>query len=669
MFTSILIANRGEIACRIIRTCRRLGIRTVAVYSDADRCARHVREADEAQRIGPAESSASYLNAHAILEAAQRAGAQAVHPGYGFLSEKITLAQMCLDAGIAWVGPRPQVIAQMGSKIESKLLAQRAGVSTVPGYHGDRSEPDYLLARAREIGWPILIKASAGGGGKGMRKVESEAQFLPMLEEARKEALRSFGDDRVLLEKLITRPRHLEVQLLGDRHGGLIHLHERECSVQRNYQKVIEEAPAAFLDAEVRLRLHENALKLGREIGYDSAGTVEFVLDEGTHEPYFLEMNTRLQVEHPVTELVTGLDLVELQIRAALGERLGLTQDQVNVSGHAIEARVNCEDAANGYRPQIGCITGYEEPALAGVRIDSGVESGSEVTPYYDSMIAKVIGFAPTREAAARQLISGLGALRIEGVGTNQRFLQDIVAHRDFHERPLTTHFLAQAFPDGWHLPQVWMEDAIAAVLFHHLCPALEAAACSGNPWGAHDGFRLVGRSAHAASTWTVKEASQEPLQLTLLRDGTHWLLGLADREPIMLQINQALDGGIVVKRDARSSRFLVSEDSGFTVVSCGGQRVPLTVLTRLEALARSAEAVTDTQGEVRANMPGLVTIVHVQPGQRVQAGDLVAVMDSMKLLYSYEAAISGEVTAVGCKIGDTVSNGQLLVEITPYTN
>lgn len=685
MFSSLLIANRGEIACRIIRTCRRLGIRSVAVYSDADRHARHVREADATVHIGPAEAAGSYLNPQALIAAAKASGAQAVHPGYGFLSEKTVLAQRCAQEGLVWVGPRADVIRLMGSKIESKIIAQRAGVPTVPGYHGESQDAPTLLARADEIGWPVLIKASAGGGGKGMRRINQASDFIPMLDEARREAQRAFGDDRILVEKLIANPRHLEVQVLGDQHGHLIHLHERECSVQRHYQKVIEEAPAAFLSDQVREALHRRALQLGHEIQYDSVGTVEFVLDEGTDEPYFLEMNTRLQVEHPVTEWITGLDLVELQLRVAAGEALPLTQDDIAVCGHAIEARVNCEDAAHGYRPQVGHVTRVHEPTMEGVRIDCGIHQGSDITPHYDSMMAKVIGHGPHREAAARHLLAGLREFQIEGVGTNQCFLQDIIEHPYFHGQALTTHFLSRVFPQGWSMPREWQEDALAAALYQGLSQAQALAQAAGDPWGASHGFRLVGRHRHAPTAWRVEGWSEAPIDVSLGRHGTHWQLSYEGGVPVSVQLSgsggshsQATDLWVTVTRphdtvhSGGARKFQVITEtpqrpSPRSVTVCAdGQRWTLQIQSRLEAMAAAASGQERAQGEIRANMPGLVTTVNVTAGQRVRAGEVVAVLDSMKLLYSYESPIDGEVSTVVCKVGDTVSGGQLMVEVTP---
>jgi len=408
VFESVLIANRGEIAVRIIRTCRRLGIRAIAVHSEADRDALHVRLADAAYAIGPAESARSYLDAGAIVAAARRAGAAAIHPGYGFLAESEALIAACEDAGIAFVGPHREAIRAMGSKIAAKAIAVQAGVPVVPGYHRDDQRDATLIAAAERIGFPLLIKASAGGGGRGMRSVAGAEEFPAALAQARAEALAGFGDDRVLLEKLVAAPRHLEVQLAGDRHGNLVHLFERECSIQRNHQKIVEEAPAAFLSAAQRAALYRHALALGRAIGYDSLGTVEFLLDHDSGELYFLEMNTRLQVEHPVTEYVTGLDLVEWQLRSAAGEPLPRAQEQIACTGWAMEARLNAEDPAQGYRPATGRIERYREPAGAGVRIDSGVGEGASIGPHYDSLLAKVIAGGDDREQARRRLLAAL---------------------------------------------------------------------------------------------------------------------------------------------------------------------------------------------------------------------------------------------------------------------
>src|SRR6201996_4264604 len=420
---SVLIANRGEIAVRVMRTCARLGIRTIAVYSDADAQAPHVKAADEAIRIGPPPARASYLDIDAILTAAKQAGADAIHPGYGFLSENANFVKRCEAAGLIFVGPSARAVEQMGSKIESKRIAEAAGVPTVPGYHGDDQSEATLAREANRIGFPVLIHAAAGGGGRGMRRVDAAAEFKPALVAAKAEAEAAFGDSSVLLEKFVLNPRHLEVQLFGDRTGNLVHLFERDCSVQRNNQKLLEEAPAPNLPANVRAELFDAALKLGRTIDYDSAGTVEFIMDRDSDAPYFLEMNTRLQVEHPVTEFITGIDLVEWQLLAAAGEKLPLTQEQIRARGHAIEARITAERADLGFQPATGTLSVVDAPR--GVRFDSGVETGSEVSLYYDSMLAKLIAHGTDRAAALARLTKGLSELTLLGIPTIQPFLRD----------------------------------------------------------------------------------------------------------------------------------------------------------------------------------------------------------------------------------------------------
>ena len=494
MFESVLIANRGEIACRIIRTCRRLGIRTIAVYSAADAGALHVAMADESHPIGPAEAANSYLRPELIIAAALAHRASAIHPGYGFLSERVELAELCVANGIVWVGPSPRCIAAMGSKIEAKRLAASYGVPSVPGYHGEDQSPERLRAEADAVGYPVLIKASAGGGGRGMRRVDAAERFGEELATAKAEAMAAFGDDRVLLERLIARPRHLEVQLAGDKHGHVIHLFERDCSIQRNYQKLVEETPAPHLPDDVRQKLLDAAVRLGSAIGYDSLGTAEFILEAEESEPYFLEMNTRLQVEHPVTEAVTGIDLVELQLRIAAGEPLPIGQDEVVARGAAIELRINAEDPAAGFRPQLGTIARYAAPEGPGLRVDSGVREGSAVTPYYDSLLLKLIAHAPTREAAVARLDAGLRQLVVLGVGTTQGFLRDVVRHPAF-SGVLTTRFIAAAFGDGWSPapPSDGLLGAVAIAAARHAAAGIETAAPG--PWGTLTGFRVGARA------------------------------------------------------------------------------------------------------------------------------------------------------------------------------
>ncbi len=682
MFESLLIANRGEIACRIIRTARRLGLRTIAVYSDADASARHVREADVAMRIGPADATRSYLDAEAIVQAALAAGAGAVHPGYGFLSESTQLVRRCTGHGIAWVGPRAEVIERMGSKIESKRIAAQAGVPCVPGYHGDSQEPKLLLEQARAIGVPLLIKASAGGGGKGMRRVDDLADFTAQLDLARREAMRAFGDDRVLIEKLIERPRHLEVQLAGDRHGHLVHLFERECSIQRHYQKVIEEAPAPRLPPLVRERLFTAALKLGREIGYDSLGTVEFVLAEGAETPYFLEMNTRLQVEHPVTETVTGLDLVEWQIRIAAGEALPLAQEDIAASGWAVEARINCEDPSQGHRPEFGTVGRYVEPALPGLRVDSGIATGSVVSPHYDSMVAKLIGHGPTRAQAVDRLRDGLAAFEAAGIGTNQSLLRAIVDHPLFRGGRLTTGFLGEAFPAGWHDDPAALRGARIAAALYALRAREGRAGDPQDPWQRASGWRFMAAAGRRAAMRVRVALDDEELALSIERDdavqganaapgeaqgGGSYLVRVAEGAAEPVRASWLGDDVVLLAPgQGPARRFVVAREGDVTVVNHLGTRWRLRLLSEVRALARAAAQGAAQGDEIRSEMPGAVTEIHVAPGDAVAAGDVLVVMEAMKLIFPLVAARAGTVAAVPCRPGDVVPRGQTLVQLEP---
>jgi propionyl-CoA carboxylase alpha chain len=454
LFEKILIANRGEIACRVIRSCRRLGISTVAIYSDADRSALHVQLADEAYPVGPAPSAQSYLNVERILEVIATSRAQAVHPGYGFLSENAEFARRLEQAAVVFIGPPHGAVRAMGDKIESKKLAVKAGVSTVPGYVGIIDTPEVAVGIAEDIGFPVMIKATAGGGGKGMRVVHQASEMAEGFRAAASEARSSFGDDRVFVEKCITRPRHIEIQVLGDRQGNIVYLGERECSIQRRHQKVIEEAPSLFLTPEVRRAMGEQAVALARAVDYHSVGTVEFIVDQKRNF-YFLEMNTRLQVEHPVTELVTGVDLVEQMIRIAAGEPLEFSQADVTLTGWAIEARVYAEDARRGFLPSIGRLTDYREPVGPGIRVDSGAYDGGEISVYYDPMIAKLIAYGEDRAQATQRLLDALDGYDIRGVTTNLDFLSSLLAHPRFEKGDISTSFIAEEYPDGYADPPV----------------------------------------------------------------------------------------------------------------------------------------------------------------------------------------------------------------------
>ena len=669
MFESVLIANRGEIACRIASTCRRLGIRSIAVYSDADAGARHVREADSAVRIGPPDATRSYLDADAIIAAALASGASAIHPGYGFLSESTRLVERCNDNGIVWIGPRAEVIEKMGSKIESKRIAARVGVPCVPGYHGDNQEPQHLLAQAHEIGVPLLIKASAGGGGKGMRRVDDLAEFVTLLGLAKQEALRAFGDERVLIEKLILRPRHLEVQLAGDQHGNLVHLYERECSIQRNYQKVIEEAPAPRLPVAVRTQLLDAAVKLGREIGYDSLGTVEFVLGEGAETPYFLEMNTRLQVEHPVTETVTGLDLVEWQIRIALGEPLPLEQTAIAVTGWAIEARINCEDPARGHRPELGTVGRYVEPSGAGMRTDSGIAGGSEIPSQYDSMVAKLIGFGATRAAAVDRLRDALVGFEAAGIGTNQSLLRAIVDHPMFRAGRLTTGFLGEAFAGGWTGDVSALRDArIAAALFAlRTSAAISDAGSAPDYWQRQSGYRFMAAAGRRAEARLRVDLEGETVALAIARDGDAWQVRLTDEAPLRVRAEwPAADQLVLTPAHGTPRRFTIGPDHDITVVNHLGMRWRFQVISEVRALARVAAREGTQASEVISEMPGAITTIHVMAGDAVESGQVLVVMEAMKLIFELAAPRAGTVAAVRCEVGEIVPRGQTLVQLEP---
>ncbi|MCC6297351.1 MAG: ATP-grasp domain-containing protein [Pseudomonadales bacterium] len=660
MFESVLIANRGEIAVRIIRTCRRLGIRAIAVYSAADRDALHVRLADAAYAIGPAESARSYLDAGAIVAAARRAGAEAIHPGYGFLSESEALIAACEDAGIAFVGPHREAIRAMGSKIAAKAIAVAAGVPVVPGYHEEDQSDAALIAAAERIGFPLLIKASAGGGGRGMRAVTRSEEFPAALALARAEALAGFGDDRILLEKLVAAPRHIEVQLAGDRRGNLVHLFERECSIQRNHQKVIEEAPAAFLSAAQRAALHRHALALGRAIGYDSLGTVEFLLDDDSGELYFLEMNTRLQVEHPVTEYVTGLDLVEWQLRSAAGEPLPLAQEQIQCTGWAIEARINAEDPAQNYLPGTGAIEHYAAPTGPELRIDSGVAAGSVITPHYDSLLAKAITGGTDREQARRRLLGALEDFTIVGPVTNLGLLRDIMRLPEFTAAPLTTGFLARHFPGGWQAPAVPADVPMLAALA--LAVLGEAEYDTASPWQTLGAFRLLetadlpGIAYHRLAT-----ADGECHEIQIAGRAGRYRVGCGERH--FTAAAQRLDGDTLAVEIDGCREHLALRRSGERLVLRRGTGVHE---LRIPNPHSAAAAAGSGDHRITATLPGRVAEIRCAPGDRVGVGDVLVVLDSMKLLQSLTAACDGVVRELFCAPDDSVEGGALLVELEP---
>jgi 3-methylcrotonyl-CoA carboxylase alpha subunit len=658
---SALIANRGEIAVRIMRTCRRLGIRTIAVYSDADRDALHVRTADEAVRIGPAPARDSYLRADAILDAARRSGAEAIHPGYGFLSEKPVLPLLCAEAGIVFVGPLTDCIEAMGSKIGAKAVAAKAGVPSVPGYAGADQSTERLLHEARAIGLPVMVKASAGGGGKGMRRVLAEADLLPALDLARREAEAAFGDPSLLLERLVLRPRHLEVQVAGDRHGNVVHLFERDCSVQRNNQKVLEEAPAPNLDPRIRERLLQRGVALAEAIAYDNLGTVEFILEEGGDEPWFLEMNTRLQVEHPVTELITGLDLVEWQIRIASGERLPLLQDGIAASGHAIEARVTAERVDLDFRPDAGRILAVREPA--GLRIDSGVAPGSEVTLFYDSLLAKAVAHGATREGARATLEAGLRDFVVLGPETTLAFLADAVAHPAFVAGAATTSFIADAFPEGWRPARRYgrLARAIAAVLKAEGGARGPSRLDPSSPWARLLGFRVLAPAGGLAEARLSVEENGTISSATVLARPGGWLVRSGEQET---ELTVARSGDRVeVASEGRTLQGHAALSGDDVRIHLSGEAYAFTVRLKVEA-ASSDKGSGRGKGSVLAPMPGVVAEVRVRQGETVEAGQVLVVLESMKLFVSLKAEIDGTVTRVECRPNETVAAGRRLVTI-----
>ena len=624
----LLVANRGEIASRVFATARRLDWRTVAVYAEPDRCSPFVRDADEAYCIGPASLERSYLDAGAIVAAAHESGADAIHPGYGFLSENADFARAVIDAGLTWVGPHPDAIAQMGSKIEARAIAESAGVPTIPGF----SDAD-IGAAGTQMRFPVLIKASAGGGGKGIRIVRSADGFDAALAEARTEALRSFGDDRVLVERYIEQPRHVEVQVVGDRHSTVIHLGTRDCSSQRRYQKLLEEAPAPNLDAATRDGLHDAAVALAHRIGYDNAGTVEFIVDAGTGEFFFLEMNTRLQVEHPVTEAITGLDLVELQLRAAAGEPLGLDQSAVTFRGHSIEARINAEDPSDGFTPQAGLVRHLQVPA--GVRWDAAIVAGSQISPYYDPLIAKLVVTRPDRPAALDALREALDGLVVGPVPTNAGFLRWLVDAPQLRNGEMTTNVIDGLGAAEMPAPPPAAEAAAAAAAAWLGQLLDERAAAPSGPWAVLSGFRLTPHASEA---------------VVVLRDGVG-------------NLHEVSAGAMAAGRAASTS----SATREGVAVNLRGHTVTFDVPDRSDAWAPTATDDTGDVDSIAAPFPAVVVDVPVVAGDVVATGDVVVVVEAMKMLHSLAAHGAGTVAEVRCEPGDAVEANQVLVSFEQH--
>jgi acetyl/propionyl-CoA carboxylase alpha subunit len=624
--TSVLVANRGEIARRVFSTARRMGLRTVAVYSDADAGAAHVQDADRAVRLGPAPARESYLVGDKIIAAAKETGADAIHPGYGFLSENAEFAEAVIAAGLLWVGPPPSAIRAMGLKDAAKALMDQAGVPVTPGYLGENQDPAHLAAEAGRIGYPVLIKAVAGGGGKGMRRVDRAEDFDAALGAAKREAAAAFGDDRVLLETYVTRPRHIEVQVFADAHGNAVHLFERDCSLQRRHQKVIEEAPAPGMSEEARAAVTSAAVKAALAVGYQGAGTVEFIADASQglrgDRIWFMEMNTRLQVEHPVTEMITGLDLVEWQLRIAAGEPLPQSQDQIRIAGHAVEARLYAENPASGFLPSTGPLEHFRLPE--GVRVDAGVADGGEVTPFYDPMIAKLISHAPSREEAIARLAQACDAVEVWPVKTNAGFLERCLEEPDFIAGDVDTGFIERR---------------------------LESLAGASQPSPA----ALAGAAAAA-----LVAAGDESLQSTPWRELAGFRLNAAPQTAVRL----FLDGKPVMADAAAETgdrSVLLTEDGEIVVFEHGEA---FTFLTHPPAGAGEGGAAGD--GQIRSPMPGKVTAVSVKAGDRVAKGQPLMVLEAMKMEHALAAPFDGVVEKLAVEVGGQVAEGTLLASLAP---
>jgi 3-methylcrotonyl-CoA carboxylase alpha subunit len=659
MFRSLLIANRGEIACRVIRTARRLGIRTVAVYSEADMRAMHVAEADEAFLIGPAPARESYLRIDRILEAARRSGAEAIHPGYGFLSENAEFAEACAAAGVVFVGPPASAIRAMGSKSAAKALMERAGVPLVPGYHGEDQDPALLAREAARIGYPVLIKASAGGGGKGMRVVETPAAFGDALAGAKREASSSFGDDRVLVEKYLTRPRHIEVQVFADTQGSAVYLFERDCSVQRRHQKVVEEAPAPGMTAARRREMGEAAVAAARAVGYVGAGTVEFIAEGDAF--YFMEMNTRLQVEHPVTEMITGQDLVEWQLRVASGEQLPATQDALAIRGHAVEVRVYAEDPERDFLPSTGPLRHLRTPATGQhVRIDTGVRQGDEVTVHYDPMIAKLIAWDETRADALRRLAGALAGYEVVGPATNIAFLRRVATDEEFVAGPVDTGFIARRRATLIPPPRAPDDRVLAAaalaVLLDRREAAEKAAAASGDPWSpwnVGDGWRLNGET-YQDLRFRVGEEEQL-VRVRYRRAGYRLDLpgGVRDAHAARLE-----DGALALDLDGDRLRAVVVRSGIELAVLTGGETARLVLVDPLAPVVGGREA----GGRLTAPMPGKIIQVLAEAGVAVARGQALMVLEAMKMEHTIAAPGDGVLARVNYREGDLVEEGAELI-------
>jgi 3-methylcrotonyl-CoA carboxylase alpha subunit len=660
-FRTLLIANRGEIACRVIRTADAMGLRTVAVYSEADRDAMHVAMADEAVLLGPARARDSYLNIERVIEVARRSGAEAVHPGYGFLSESAELAQACLDAGLVFVGPTADMIRTMGSKSGSKMLMEKAGVPLVPGYHGEAQDEATLAKAAGKVGFPVLVKASAGGGGRGMRIVRSASELAAAIVSAKREAKAAFGDDRMLIEKFVENPRHIEVQIIGDSHGNLLSLFERECTLQRRHQKVIEEAPSPTLNGTQREAVCAAARKAAAAVKYVGAGTIEFVSDG--KDVFFIEMNTRLQVEHPVTELITGIDLVEWQLRVAFGEKLPLAQGEITLNGHAIEARVYAENPHKNFMPSVGRIRTWRMPEQSnGLRIDAGYRKGDAVSPHYDAMLAKVIAWAPTRDAAIERLNRGLEDTDVRGIVTNIPFLSALVTHPDVRANAIDTGFIERELknltPAAAASGDLELCAAVAAILGEE---AKAARAEAHSPWRT-SGWIPVGRRHRVFTFRHAHEAEQE---ISLHYGNGHATLSIGEREFAFTFATRDDDDGFDLTLDGMKSHIVAVIEGHELYLRTRNGRFDL---HWVDPFGGDDEEQVG-EDKIVAPLPGTVVALLAEVGATLEKGAPILTLEVMKMEQTLRAPFAGVLKAIKCKVGDIVGEGVELAEVEPVAS
>ncbi|XP_014799684.1 PREDICTED: propionyl-CoA carboxylase alpha chain, mitochondrial isoform X2 [Calidris pugnax] len=665
-FEKLLIANRGEIACRVIKTCKKMGIKTVAIHSDVDSNAVHVKMADEAVCVGPAPTSKSYLNMDAIMEVIKKTRAQAVHPGYGFLSENKEFARRLASEGVTFIGPDTHAIQAMGDKIESKLLAKNAKVNTIPGFDGVVKDADEAVRIAREIGYPVMIKASAGGGGKGMRIAWDDEETREGFRFSSQEAASSFGDDRLLIEKFIDNPRHIEIQVLADKHGNALWLNERECSIQRRNQKVVEEAPSTFLDPETRRAMGEQAVALAKAVKYSSAGTVEFLVDSSKNF-YFLEMNTRLQVEHPVTECITGLDLVQEMIRVAKGYPLRHKQADIPINGWAVECRVYAEDPYKSFGlPSIGKLSQYQEPLhVPSVRVDSGIQQGSDISIYYDPMISKLITYGSNRAEALKRMEEALDNYVIRGVAHNISLLREVIVHPRFVQGDISTKFLPEVYPDGFKghkLTDLERRELLATAASLYVAEQLRSQQFLGTP--------RIPIAKSKRSSWELSVRLGDGIYpVAVSKDGTSFSVEV---DGMKLNVTSEWNLAspllsVTIDGTQRTIQRLSRNASGDTSIQFLGTVYKLQILTKVAAELSKympEKAAEDTSSILRSPMPGAVVAVSVKPGDTVSEGQEICVIEAMKMQNSMIAAKTGKVKAVHCKAGDTVGEGDLLVEL-----